>query len=533
MDLEAKRVIEAGEGIVGIEFGSTRIKAVLIDANHEPIASGSHAWENRLENGIWTYHLDDVWAGIQDAYADMCRDAEKKYGVKIRKLAGVGISAMMHGYLPFDADGNQLAEFRTWRNAITGPAAEKLTEAFSFNVPQRWTIAHLYQAILNKESHVSKIDHLTTLAGYVHWKLSGQKVVGTGEGSGIFPLKDDTGTYDPERVAQFDRIIEPYGFNWKLLDILPEVIPAGADAGCLTPEGAALLDPTGTLEPGAKMAPPEGDAGTGMVATNSIMPGTGNISAGTSVFAMIVLEHELSKVHVEIDVVATPDGKPVAMVHCNNCTSDINAFAEMLHGFSAAAGAEVSMNQVYTAIFGAANDGDPDCGGVINVNYFSGETITSLDEGRPMLVRLPDASFTFANLARSLLYGAVATLKLGMDILTEEEKVKIFSLLGHGGFFKTGTSGQRFMAAALNTPVSVMKTAGEGGPWGMALLTAYAVRRAEGETLGEYLRGRVFAGSEGSTVEPDAADTAGFNRYIAQFKAVLAAEKAAVEGLKA
>ena len=531
MDQEAKRIIEAGNGILGIEFGSTRIKAVLIDEKHEPIAGGSHAWENRLENGVWTYHLSDVWEGIQDAYADLVRDVREKYGVTLKKVAGIGISAMMHGYLPFDAEGNQLAEFRTWRNAITGPAAEKLTEAFAFNVPQRWTIAHLYQAILNGEAHVGQIDYLTTLAGYVHWKLTGRRVVGTGEGSGIFPLKDDTGTYDPARVAQFDQLIKPCGFKWKLTDILPEVIPAGADAGCLTEEGARLLDPTGELEAGAKMAPPEGDAGTGMVATNSITPGTGNISAGTSVFAMIVLDHELSRVHVEIDNVATPDGKPVAMVHCNNCTSDINAYAEMLSGFAAAAGAKVSMNQVYEAIFGAALQGEADCGGVIHVNYFSGETITGLDEGRPMLVRLPDARFTFANMARSLLYGAVATLKLGMDILTEEEKVRIVSLLGHGGFFKTGTSGQQLMAAALNTPVSVMKTAGEGGPWGMAVLTAYAVRREKGETLGDYLKNRVFAGAEGSTIEPKAEDVAGFNAYIRQFKAVLPAEKAAVSGL--
>ena len=415
---------------------------------------------------------------------------------------------------------------------MTGPAAEKLTDAFAFNVPQRWTIAHLYQAILNQEPHVARIDYLTTLAGYVHWKLTGRRVVGTGEGSGIFPLKDDTGTYDPARVAQFDSMTAACGFKWKLLDILPEVIPAGADAGCLTAEGASLLDPTGVLQPGARMAPPEGDAGTGMVATNSITPGTGNVSAGTSVFAMIVLEHELSRVHVEIDNVATPDGKPVAMVHCNNCTSDINAYAEMLSGFAKAAGAPVSMDQVYGAIFNKALEGSADCGGVINVNYFSGETITDLTEGRPMLVRLPDAAFTFENMARSLLFGAVATLKMGMDILTEEEKVKIVSLLGHGGFFKTGTSGQQLMAAALNTPVSVMKTAGEGGPWGMALLTAYAVRRAESETLGEYLKKRVFANAEGSTLNPVQADVNGFKRYIEQFKAVMPAEKAAVEGFK-
>lgn len=533
MDAAVKKTIAEGKAILGIEFGSTRIKAVLIDSTHQPIVVGSHAWENRLENGVWTYHLEDVWAGIQDAYRDMAEQVKTQFGVTITALAGIGISAMMHGYLPFDKDGNQLAEFRTWRNQMTGPAAKALTETFSYNIPERWTIAHLYQAILNGEEHVKKINHLTTLAGYVHWKLSGEKVVGTGEGSGIFPLSDETGTYDESRVAKFEAMIADRDLPWKLVDILPRVIPAGADAGKLSGEGAKLLDPTGALQAGARMAPPEGDAGTGMVATNSIRPGTGNISAGTSVFAMIVLEHALSKVHMEIDNVATPDGKPVAMVHCNNCTSDINAYAEMLRGFAEAAGAKVDMNQVYTAIFNSAAEGDADCGGVINVNYFSGETITGLDEGRPMLVRLPDAAFSFKNFARSLLFGAVATLKIGMDILTVEEKVNVLSLLGHGGFFKTGNSGQKLMAAALNTPVSVMKTAGEGGPWGMALLTAYAVNREEGESLADYLNHKVFAGAEGSTVEPDAADVAGFNRYIEQFKAILPAESAAVAGLKA
>ena len=521
-----KEFIESGRASMGIEFGSTRIKAVLIDDNFHVVAQGAHDWENSLVDGVWSYSLEEIESGVRDAYAKCAADALARHGAKLTRLAALGVSGMMHGYLPFDADGKLLVPFRTWRNVMTAEAAAELSEMFRFNVPQRWSIAHYCQAILKKEPHVPNVRWLTTLAGYVHYRLSGENVMGVGEASGMFPVDPETGDYNARMLAAFDA-----KFGGSLGEKLPKVLKAGERAGVLTERGAKWLDPTGALQPGAVMAPPEGDAGTGMVATNSITPGTGNISAGTSVFAMIVLEHELSKVHVEIDNVATPDGKPVAMVHCNNCTSDSNAYAEMLSGFAAAAGAKVSMNQVYEAIFGAALQGEADCGGVINVNYFSGETITGLDEGRPMLVRLPDARFTFANMARSLLYGAVATLKLGMDILTEEEKVRIVSLLGHGGFFKTGTSGQQLMAAALNTPVSVMKTAGEGGPWGMAVLTAYAVRREKGETLGDYLKNRVFAGAEGSTIEPKAEDVAGFNAYIRQFKAVLPAEKAAVSGL--
>ncbi len=523
--------ISEGKAVLGMELGSTRIKAVLIGADHAPIAMGDHGWENRLENGVWTYHLEDVWAGVQDAYARLAADVKEKYGVALTNLAGIGVSAMMHGYLPFSKDGKQLAEFRTWRNTMTEQAAAQLTELFGFNIPQRWSIAHLDQAILNGEAHVADIDHLTTLAGYIHWQLTGQKVMGVGEASGMFPISDETGKFDQRMVDAYDQRLAAKGIAWKLEDILPTVLNAGEDAGSLTAEGAKLLDPTGTLQPGALVCPPEGDAGTGMVATNSVAVRTGNVSAGTSVFAMIVLEKSLSKVYPEIDMVTTPTGKPVAMVHCNNCTSDINAWAGMLHGFAAAAGQDVDMGKVYTTLFNAAMEGEKDCGGVINYNYFSGEPVTGLEEGRPMLVRMPDAKLSFANFARSLVFGAIVSLKLGMDILTAE-KVQIDSLLGHGGFFKTPGVGQKLMAAALGTPVSVMETAGEGGPWGMALLAAYRVNRAEGEALEAYLSEKVFGDNKGSKAEPDAADAEGFNAYTKLFAAGLEAEKAAVKAMR-
>ena len=527
MAISAKELIDEGKAVLGMELGSTRIKAVLIGEDHAPIAMGSHSWENQLVDGVWTYSLTDVWAGIQDAYADLAADVKKQYGTEICSLAGIGVSAMMHGYLPFDKDGNQICGFRTWRNTMTGEAAAALTEKFGFNIPQRWSIAHLYQAILNGEEHVKDIDFLATLAVYVHWKLTGKKAAGVGEASGMFPIDSTVKDYDAGMMEKFGTMIADKGYPWTLRGILPKVMDAGEDAGCLTADGAKLLDPTGKLQPGAPMCPPEGDAGTGMAATNSVRPGTGNISAGTSVFAMIVLEKALSKVHMELDMVTTPDGLPVAMVHCNNCTSDINAWAGMLGGFMKTAGLTPDMNKVYEAIFSAALEGDPDCGGLINVNYLSGEPVTGLTEGRPMMVRMPDTSLSFANLARSLVFGAVATLKLGMDILTQEENVTVKSLLGAGGLYKTGVSGQKLTAAALNTPVSVMKTAGEGGPWGMALLAAYAVRKQPGETLPDYLEKRVFAGSEGSCMQPDPKDVAGFAAYIARYRQALEAEKAA------
>ncbi|MBR2924745.1 MAG: FGGY-family carbohydrate kinase [Clostridia bacterium] len=524
-------LISEGKAVLGMELGSTRIKAVLIGEDHSPIAMGDHGWENRLENGVWTYHLEDVWTGVQDAYAKLAADVKEKYGVTLTKLSGIGVSAMMHGYLPFGKDDQQLAEFRTWRNTMTEQAAAELTELFGFNIPQRWSIAHLDQAILNGEAHVSQIAHLTTLAGYIHWQLTGQKVLGVGEASGMFPISDETGKFDARMMAAYNERLAAKGIAWKLEDILPGVLDAGEDAGTLTEKGAKLLDPTGTLQAGALVCPPEGDAGTGMVATNSVAVRTGNVSAGTSVFAMIVLEKSLSKVYPEIDMVTTPTGKPVAMVHCNNCTSDINAWAGMLHGFAAAAGKEVSMGDVYVTLFNAAMEGDKDCDGVINYNYFSGEPVTGLEEGRPMMVRMPDSKLTFANFARSLVFGAIVSLKLGMDILTAE-KVQIDSLLGHGGFFKTPGVGQNLMAAALGTPVSVMETAGEGGPWGMALLAAYRVNRKDGETLDAYLNDKVFGENKGFKAEPDAADAEGFDAYAKLFVAGLEAEKAAAKFMR-
>jgi len=525
-----KQYIEQGKAVLGLELGSTRIKAVLIGADHAPIASGDHTWENRLENGVWTYHLDDVWTGIQDAYANLCRDVEEKYGAKLTKLAALGFSAMMHGYLPFDASGNAICEFRTWRNTMTGEAAEELTELLGFNIPQRWSIAHLYQAMLKKEAHLANLAHLTTLAGYVHWKLTGVKALGVGEASGMFPIDSETCDYDQTMVERFDAKAAEKGYAFKLRDILPEVLMAGEDAGCLTAEGAKLLDPTGALEAGAPIAPPEGDAGTGMTATNAVAVRTGNVSAGTSVFAMIVLEKALSKVYPEIDMVTTPTGKAVAMVHCNNCTSDINAWAGMLRGFAEAVGAKVSMGDIYTAIFTSALKGDADCGGVVNVPLFSGEPVVGLNEGRPMMLRTPDAALSFANFSRSLVAGAMVSLKLGMDILAGEN-VKIDSLLGHGGYFKTPLAGQKILAACLNTPVSVMETAGEGGPWGMALLAAYRVNKKEGQTLEAYLNENVFASAKTVTAQPDEADVKGLDAYTALFVKALKAECAAVEHL--
>ena len=526
-----KQYIEQGSAVLGIELGSTRIKAVLIGADHAPIASGDHTWENRLENGVWTYHMDDVWSGIQNAYAALKADVEAKYGAKLTKLAGLGISAMMHGYLPFDKDGSQLCEFRTWRNTMTGPAAEELTALLGFNIPQRWSIAPLYQAILNGEAHLPKLARLTTLAGHVHYMLTGKHVMGVGEASGMFPIDSETGTFDAEMVKKFNARIAGKGFGWTLESVLPEVLSAGEDAGCLTESGAKLLDPTGELLAGTPVAPCEGDAGTGMVATNAVAVRTGNVSAGTSVFAMIVLEKALTRVYPEIDMVTTPTGKPVAMVHCNNCTSDINAWAGMLRGFAEAAGLAVSMGDIYTAMFTSALAGDADCGGVINVPLFSGEPVVGLDEGRPMMIRTPDAKLTFANFSRSLVAGAMSSLKLGMDILAKEN-VQVDSLLGHGGYFKTPIAGQKILAGSLNTPVSVMETAGEGGPWGMALLAAYRVHKAEDQTLESYLNEKVFASAKSVTVTPDEADVKGIAAYTEKFTASLGAEKAAIAGIQ-
>ena len=528
-----EEAIRMGHTALGIELGSTRIKAVLIDDSYAPIASGSYAWENRLENGIWTYHLDEVWTGLQACVSDMQNDAEKRWGVRHASPTLMGISGMMHGYLAFDKNGNLLAPFRTWRNTITEEAAADLTEKFGFNIPQRWSVAHLWQAILNGEPHVHEIDHLTTLAGYVHWKLTSEKVLGVGEASGMFPIDSATGDYDARMLEIFDRAAAEKGFHKPLKILLPKVLPAGADAGELTREGAKLLCPESGFPErffaeGAVLCPPEGDAGTGMVATNSVTPRTGNVSAGTSIFAMAVLEQPLKKLHTEIDMVTTPAGDPVAMVHCNNCTSDINAWANLLMEFSAALGISCTMPQALDAIFYSALKGDADCGGLVNFNYVSGEHITGMEEGRPMLLRTPDSNFTFANFSRTQLYSALATLKIGMDILMEEG-VELDTLYGHGGFFKAKGVGQKMLAGALNTPIAVMETAGEGGPWGMALLAAYWAGKNNYASLGEYLEKEVFADSKGETVAPDLTDIEGFIAFIERYKACLPAEKASLK----
>jgi sugar (pentulose or hexulose) kinase len=530
--VDTRQVIIEGKTALGIELGSTRIKAVLIDEQYAPIASGSHDWENRLEDGVWTYRLEDVWAGIQDSFRVLAAAVQSRYGVTLNTLGAIGISGMMHGYLPFDKNGQPLVPFRTWRNTMTAEAAAKLTALFQFNIPQRWSIAHLYQAMLNHEPHVKDIAFLTTLAGYVHWKLSGQKALGRGEASGMFPLESSGGNFNARMMRQFAEIAAPFGCNRDLPGILPGTLNAGDNAGTLSNEGARLLDPSGALGPGVPLCPPEGDAGTGMVATNSVAERTGNISAGTSVFAMIVMDKELSRVYPEIDIVATPSGKPVAMVHCNNCTSDIDAWVRLFGEMAELAGAKLEKAALYDSLYYKALEGEADCGGLLSYNYFSGEHLTGFEQGRPLFVRQPDSNFTVANVMRTVLFSAIGTLKLGMNILTEQEKVRIDSLLGHGGIFKTKGVGQRFMAAALNTPVSVMESAGEGGAWGIALLAAFMRQRNKGETLEQFLLEKVFAGKAGIQEKPDAKDAAGFSAFMERYTRGLAIERAAVENLK-
>ena len=533
MSLEAnKSTVVNGKAVLGIELGSTRIKAVLVNEKNKPIASGNHEWENQLVNNIWTYSEEAIWAGIQDSYRDMVRDVKEKYGVPVKKLAAIGFSAMMHGYMPFNAEGELLVPFRTWRNTMTEKASEELTELFQYHIPQRWSIAHLYQAMLNQEPHVKDITFMTTLEGYVHWKLTGEKVLGVGEGSGMFPIDMEIKGYDKKCLAAFDELAAPYGFPWKLEEILPKVLLAGEEAGRLTEEGAKLLDTTGELEAGIPFCPPEGDAGTGMVATNSIAKRTGNVSAGTSVFSMVVLEKPLSKVYPEIDLVTTPTGNLVAMVHCNNCTSDLNAWVNLFKEFSEAMGMKVDMNQLFGTLYRKAMEGDADCGGLLAYNYFSGEHITGFEEGRPMFVRTPESKFNLANFMRVNLFTSLGALKTGMDILLKEEGVKLDKILGHGGLFKTKGVGQNLLAGAIDTPVSVMETAGEGGAWGIAVLASYLVNKEEGESLEDYLNNKVFAGQEGEEVQPDERDVQGFDEFMVRYKDGLAIERAAVEHLK-
>ena len=528
---DAKQAIIEGKTLLGIEFGSTRIKAVLTDLEHNPIAQGGHGWENRLDNGIWTYTLEDIWGGLQDSYKKLAEDVEKQYGVKLTKVGAMGFSAMMHGYMAFDKDGELLVPFRTWRNTITEEASDKLTELFGYHIPQRWSIAHLYQAILNKEEHVSRVDFFTTLAGYIHWQLTGEKVLGVGDASGMFPIDSSTCDYNQKMVEQFDELISDKGFSWKLRDILPKSLAAGEAAGKLTAEGAKKLDPTGTLEAGIPVCPPEGDAGTGMAATNSVGVRTGNISAGTSVFSMVVLEHDLSKAYPELDLVTTPSGEQVAMVHCNNCTSDLNAYVGLFREFAKATGNEIDDDTLYGTLYRKAMEGDADCGGLLAYNYFSGESITGFNEGRPLFVRRPDAKMNLANFMRAHLYTALGALKVGNDILMKEENVKADFFFGQGGFFKIRGVGDRVMAAALNTPIKLMETAGEGGPWGQAILAGYMLQKEEGETLEQYLNNKVFKSGKVETCEPVAEDVKGFDEFMKDYNAGLAIEKAAVDSL--
>lgn len=529
MKSDAKSTIEAGKAILGIEFGSTRIKAVLIDQENKPIAQGSHTWENQLVDGLWTYSSEAIWAGVQDCYADLRANVKKQYGIEIETLAAIGISAMMHGYMAFNNKEEILVPFRTWRNTNTGKAAAELSELFVYNIPLRWSISHLYQAILNKEEHVKDITFLTTLAGYVHWQITGEKVLGIGDASGMLPIDPATKNYSAEMVAKFDKLVAPYGFSWKLTDILPKVLLAGENAGCLTEEGAKKLDVSGHLKAGIPVCPPEGDAGTGMVATNAVKQRTGNVSAGTSSFSMIVLEKDLSKPYEMIDMVTTPDGSLVAMVHCNNCTSDLNAWVNLFKEYQELMGMPVDMDEIFGKLYNNALTGDADCGGLISYNYFSGEPVTGLTEGRPLFLRTANDKFNLANFMRAHLYASVGVLKIGNDILFNEEKIKVDRITGHGGLFRTKGVGQRVLAAAINSPISVMETAGEGGAWGIALLGSYLVNNDKKQSLADFLDEKVFAGNAGVEVSPTPEDVAGFNAYIEKYKACLPVEEAAVK----
>lgn len=520
--------IDRRETALGIELGSTRIKAVLIGPDHSPIASGAYDWENRLVDGVWTYRLEDAFTGIQSAYGELCRSVEERYGTKLCAPGALGVSAMMHGYLPLDKDGGQLSEFRTWRNTITGEEAAELTERFRFNIPQRWSIAHLYRAIRRGEAHVKELRHLTTLAGYIHWRLTGRHAMGVGEAAGMFPIDSSRCDFDQGMIDSFDEILSQEGLPWRLREVLPEVLPAGASAGTLTEEGARLLDPSGTLTAGVPVCPPEGDAGTGMVATNSVAPRTGNVSAGTSIFAMVVLEKPLSRVYPELDMVATPDGAAVAMVHCNTCTSDLDAWVGMFGQLLERAGAKLGKGELYELLYNEALSGAPDCGGVTAYNCYSGEPVIGLSEGRPLLMRLPELPMGLGEFMRAQLYAAMAPLKIGMDLLLEKEGAALDGLTGHGGLFKTPIVGQRLMAGALGVPVSVMDTAGEGGPWGMAILAMYSLR-GQGTSLSEYLDKQVFAGAEVSAARPRQSDAEGFRAFLGRYVAGLPVERLAAE----
>lgn len=524
-----KQAIAKGKTSLGIELGSTRIKAVLINENFETIASGSYEWENLLEDGFWTYNLLNIITGLQSAYREMKQEVERSYGITIRTVGSIGVSAMMHGYMAFDKTGELLVPFRTWRNATTSAAAKELTEHFQFNIPERWSIAHLYQAIINQEKHLPRIHYMTTLAGYIHWLLTGSKALGIGDASGMFPIDERTQNYSEDMMKQFDELISYKGYPWRLSDILPAVHTSGEQAGTLTAIGASILDQSKNLQPGIPFCPPEGDAGTGMVATNSVRKRTGNVSVGTSVFAMIVLDKKLSNVYPEIDLVTTPNGSPVAMVHANNCSSDLNAWLGLFREFSEAMGQKVESDKLFQVMLNKALEADPDGGGLLSYGYFSGENITGVESGRPLFVRSAKSNFNLANFMRTHLFTAFGALKIGMDLLVKEENVKIHSILAHGGLFKTPVVGQKMMAAAINTPVSVMDTAGEGGAWGMAILSSYMLNKSENESLEDFLDDKVFKEVTAQEIYPDELDVKGFEAFIKRYKKGLVIEKAAAE----
>lgn len=527
------KIITDGKAVLGIELGSTRIKAVLIDPNtSKTIATGGHDWENHLENGIWTYHLDEIASGFAHSYENLKKEIQKQFGVTIKNLAAIGVSAMMHGYLAFDKDNNLLTPFRTWRNTIARDASAKLTKEFNFNIPERWSIAHLYQSILAKDKHVEKLDFFTTLAGYIHFKLTNHKVLGVGDASGMFPIDEKTNSFNQNYIKKFNQLAEDNGFSLDLDKLLPKVLISGQNAGSLTKEGALFLDKDGDLQAGIPLCPPEGDAGTGMVATNSVRVRTGNVSAGTSIFAMIVLERALKDLHRELDNVTTPDGSQVAMVHANNCTSDLNAWVNLFGEFAKDAGFNLSNNDLFSILYNKALTGAPDCDGIVSYGYYSGEFITHMEEGRPLMLRTPESKFSIANLMRSNLYSSLGAVRLGMDILTEQEHVKIDKLLGHGGLFKTPIVGQTIMADALKTPVWVMDTAGEGGAWGIAVLANYLINNHDNESLPDYLDNKVFKDSAGSKICPTNEGVTGFNSYMKNYVSCLSVQKAATQALK-
>ncbi len=529
--MEAKRQITEGKTALGIELGSTRIKGVLIDLKGQVLAVGIYDWENSLVDNIWTYSLDQIHTGIRRCYSSLREEVEKKYGVALQNIGAIGVSAMMHGYMALDKEGNQIAPFQTWRNTNTQKAADELTELFDFNIPLRWTAAHLYQRILDGEEHVARLDYVATLSAYIHWKLTGKRVIGIGDAAGMFPVDPKTKDYDAEMVRKFDALTAPFGYTWKMKDIFPEILVAGENAGVLTEEGAAFLDETGLLRAGIPLCPPEGDAGTGMTATNSVAPGTGNVSAGTSTFAMIVLEKQLSRVYREIDMVMTPAGFPCAMSHANNGTSDLNAWIGLFKEFADLMGMQTETGELFEKLYTNALNGDPDCGGLLAYGYYSGENITMLNEGRLAFLRMAESRFNLANFMKVHLYTSLGAVKLGMDILMEDEQVNVERIMGHGGFFKTKGVGQRYLAAAVNAPVTVMDTASEGGAWGIALLAAYMIDRKTGERLEDYLEKRIFGGLSGETVTPDKEDVEGFRVFMERYKAGLAIEKAAIEAM--